>query len=127
MVLVTAEQQAATILAALNAALAPVRAYDYDEVPDSPPTKYVLIDLTRRYVDKRLASGEVSVQGGRLGTHYAAKSVSDARELQRRVRVTLEDVLLPSGGDYVGPFVFQTESPIVPDDKWFAGSDTWTF
>lgn len=129
----TEKEQATAILEALNSALSPAVAYEYDKVPGSygnngsRPAKYVLVDISRRYVEKRLSSGEVSVSGGRLGVRYVAKSTNDARNMRTLATAALEDKILVAAGGEVGPFVFESAEAIVPDDGYQSGADVFTF
>lgn len=126
-------EQAAAILVALNAALEPAAAYEYSKVPGSngnagtEPAKYVVIDLSRRYVDKRLASGEVSVSGYRLGVRYVAKATNDARNMRRIVTGVLEDQILTTDDGEVGPFVFESAEALRPDEGYQVALDVFTF
>lgn len=120
----TQETEVVAILAALNAALpAAVRAYDVDEVPAVRPAAYVELHYSRRFVADRLGSGEVTIPGGRLLTRYVSKYVSNCREIRRVVTATLEDKAIGA----TGPFVFEADEVIGPDDGWFSGADSWTF
>ena len=129
----TESEQAAAILAAINAAIAPAVAYEYGKVPGADgnagpePFKYVVMDLSRRFVDSFRGSGEASVTGGRLGTRYIAKSLTDAREMRRRVTAALEDKVLTSTAGEVGPFRFETSDPFVPNQGYQVAEDLWTF
>lgn len=129
----TEKEQATAILAALNAALSGAVAYEYDKVPGSygnsgaRPNKYVVVDISRRFVDKRLSSGEVSISGGRLGVRYVAKSTNDARNMRTLATGVLEDKILITAAGEVGPFVFESSEAIVPDDGYQSGADVFTF
>jgi hypothetical protein len=130
---VTPQQQFDAVKAAVDAALqaapgspaADRLAYDYDNVPPTRPLAYVPITVSRRYVAGFRVGGPNGLRGGRLTTGYVAKHVDDARELQRRTRLALEDVPLLSGA--VGPFRFESEQPIAADEDWWFGLDSWTF
>lgn len=129
----TEKEQATLILAALNAALAPAVAYDYDKVPGAygnagtRPSQYAVIDITLKYGDKRRASGEVSVDGYRIGVRYVAKATNNARNMRALTLATLRDKILTADGAEVGPFVFESAEAIVPDDGYQSGSDVFTF
>ena len=124
---------AAAILATLNAAIAPSVAYEYGKVPGSngnagtEPPKYVLVDVSRRYVDSFRGGGGPSVKSHRLGTRYVAKSAGDARTMQRRVTDVLEGQIIATDAGEVGPFIFESSDAIAPDDGFQVGTDTWTF
>ena len=124
---------AAAILATLNTAIAPSVAYEYGKVPGSngnagtEPSKYLLIDVTRRYTDVRRVSGVVSMKGYRLGTRYVAKSIGDAREMRRRTTAVLEDQILATPDGDLGPFTFETADALVLTEGYHVGTDTWTF
>lgn len=129
----TETEQATAILAALNDALTPAVAYEYSKVPGSngnagaEPSKYVVIDLTRRYTDNRRGSGEVSVLCSRLGIRFVAKSTSDARNLRRLATDVLEDKILSADAGEVGPFVFESAEPLRPDADYQVAYDVFTF
>lgn len=118
----TAESDTAAIKAALNAALpsGQAQAYEYDETPVT--ASYVRVDLTRRYTGRFQASGEESLPGGRLVTHYVGKSVSNVRELVRLTTATLEDKAIGT----VGPFRFEAEDPIEANAGFFEAFTFWT-
>jgi len=130
---VTESEQAEAILAALNAALAPAVAYEYGKVPGSngnagtEPPKYVLVDVSRRYVDSFRAGGGPSLKSYRLGTRYVAKSTGDARTMRQRVTDALEGQIITTAAGEVGPFIFEAGDPVLPDDGFQVGTDTWTF
>jgi hypothetical protein len=119
---VTTDADIASVKAALNAALpsGQAQAYEYDETPAT--ASYVRVDLTRRYTGRFQASGEESVSGGRLVTHYVGKTVSNVRELRRITTATLEDKTVGS----VGPFVFEAEDPIEANAGFFEAFTLWT-
>lgn len=138
----TPQEQLEAIKAALDTALqgpphpvppdAPIPedqlAYDFDNVPAKRPVAYVALDLSRRYLEGFRAGGSHPSRGGRLVTRYNAKFADNARELQRRTRLTLEDkVLVTEGGVLIGPFRFETEISIEPDTGWASGADSWIF
>ena len=129
----TESEQAEAILAVLNAALAPAVAYEYGKVPGSngnagtEPAKYLLVDISRRYVGSFRTSGAASLKGYRLGTRYVAKSSGDARTMRQRVAAALEGHIIKTEAGEIGPFMFETGDPIRPDDTYQVGTDTWTF
>lgn len=129
----TEKDQADTILAALNTALAPAVVYDYDKVPGAygnagtRPLKFAAVSITRRFVNSNRGSGEVSVSGYRVQVRYAAKATNDARNMRALTTATLEDKILGSGASEVGPFCFESSQAIGPDDGYQSGSDTFTF
>lgn len=129
----TESEQAKAILAALNATLAPGVAYDYDKAPGAfgnkgeRPARFALVDISRRFEAKRLASGEVSVSGYRIGVRYVAKSSSDARNMRALTTSVLEDQILNTEHGEIGPFVFESSEPIAPDDELMSGYDVFTF
>lgn len=112
--------------------------FDLDEVPgvvggDNPsgglPQWHVEVGLHR--VDaspSRRASGEVTIPDWELITRCHADSVTNVRELRRRVGLALEDRAYDrSDGGTVGPFRFAISEPADPDDTGFVGVDHWTF
>lgn len=128
---VTEEEQAEKILAVLNDAIAPAKAFEYGTVPGTDgvegerPAEYLLIDLSRRYVDGFLSSGEAAARGGRLGTRYVAQIADNASRMRQRVTTRLEDKVLEEG---LGPFVFESSEAIGPDSAGYvSGADVWIF
>lgn len=129
----TEKEQATAILAALNAALAPAVAYDYSKVPGaygnegSRPKMFAVVDISRKFEDKRRTSGEVSIDGYRIGVRYVAKSTNDARNMRTLTTGVLEDKILSTESGEIGPFAFESSEAIVPDDGYQSGSDVFTF
>jgi hypothetical protein len=121
---VTEEEQAQAVLTALNGVLGNAEAYDIDAVPAERPRRYVVIDVTRRWVPDQLVSGEVTIPGGFLTTEYHARSVYDVREMRRITTAALEDKVLAG---VLGPFTFETADDVNGNDGWFDSADTWTF
>ena len=116
---------AAAIIAAINAQFTTVRAYDMsDPAVKALSTDHVLVTVSRRYVDGRLVSGEVSVPGGRVMTRYVAKTVGNVYNLRDKTAQALENRILT--GD-VGPFVFESADAPEPDDGWLSAADVWTY
>ena len=129
----TENEQAAAILAALNAALSPVVAYEYGKVPGAngnagtEPARYAVVTVSRRYVPERRASGYVSVPGGRLGVRYIAKAAIDVRNMRRLAAEVIEDQILTTDAGEVGPFTFESGDPARPDGAYLVADDSWTF
>ena len=129
----TETEQATAILSAINAAIAPAVAYEYGGVPGSDgnagtePPKYVLVDLSRRYVESFRSGGDPSVLGHRLGTRYVAKNLADARTMRDRVMTALEGQIIATPAGEIGPFVFESSDSFLPTEGFQVGTDTWTF
>lgn len=130
----TESEQAAAIFAALNAALAPRSvAYEYGKVPGAngnngtEPDRYVVVDISRRYVEHRRASGFVPLQGGRVGTRYIAKSATDVRAMRAKVTAALEDQILVTDAGEIGPFTFESADPMRSDAAYLVAEDLFTF
>lgn len=129
----TEKAQSETILAAINAAITPAVAYEYDKVPGAygnegtRPLKFATVCIVRRFTAKRRGSGEVSVGSYRVTVRYAAKATNDARNMRELTTATLEDKILGSGATEIGPFIFESSQLIGPDDGYQSGSDTFTF
>jgi hypothetical protein len=131
---VTESEQAAAIFAALNAALAPRSvAYEYGKVPGSngntgtEPDHYVVVDISRRYVPERRASGEVMLPGGRVGTRYIGKNAADVRAMRAKVTAALEDQIIVTDAGEIGPFTFESADPMRTDAAFQVAEDLWTF
>lgn len=121
----TEQVDATAILAAINAQFTGTRAYEItDPLVKALTTDHVLVLTTRRYVEGRRGSGEVTMPGGRVVTRYVAKTASNARSLRAKTTAALEDQLLP--GD-VGPFVFETSDAPQEDGDWLVSDDYWIY
>jgi len=131
------EEQAAAIKAPIQAALpAGVSVYEADGVPGTtggpsattPPSRYVTIELDRRYTSVRRLSGDVMLTPGAVTTHYRAPNVTLARALRKAVRTALENQMfdLP-GGEHIGPVGFDIDGGLKFVDGGWSGFDTWTF
>ncbi len=117
------------ITTAINAkfATAPVKTLKQAQ---TATTDYVVLFVSRRYVDKRLASGEVSVPGGRVIVRSCCLTEANLEVFGARVTAALEDQILADG--VTGPFVFESESDATDDDvtlgtTWFVRDQHWTF
>jgi hypothetical protein len=98
-------------------------AYDLDQVPATPPTRYVVIRV-RRYEDANRRLGGDPLPMYFLDTIYRADSVENCRALRRVVSATLD---AQSVGEYVPTFNDETQ-PIDDDPDWkWSGVDTWSF
>jgi hypothetical protein len=128
-VLVSAEEQHATaVLAALNAELAAsMRAYDYDDLPTTRPANYVEVTVSRRAGGPNRNPGSTGRSGWRITTRPVSTTVSNAREMRKRVATALLFNRVTVGGDQSTPIQFETEDPIGPDDGWYSGLSTWTY
>lgn len=91
---------------------------------------YIVLFVSRRYVDKRLASGEVSVPGGRVIVRSCCLTEANLDVFRARVSAALEDQILADG--VTGPFCFESESDATDLDEtlgttWFVTDSHWTF
>jgi hypothetical protein len=120
------ELHAAAYIAALNTNLAgSATAYDYDEIPATLPNRYVEVTVSRRYGGE-MRGEKPTTNLFRATTRVVAKSVSDARELRRRVSL-IEGTYLTVGGVNTTPIQFETDEPIGPDDGYYSGLTQWTW
>lgn len=116
---------AEAIIAAINAKFTTPRAYDMsDPAVKALSTDHVLVTTSRRYVEGRRDSGEVTMPGGRVMTRYVAKTVGNLYAMRDRTTEALEDRILPGG---FGPFVFESSDDPAPDDGWLSAADVWTY
>lgn len=128
----SAETQAAAVLAALNADL-PVgrKAYDIDEVPSPFPESYLEVSVTRRYAEYAGASSRRACEAWRVTTRSVGhRSVTNVREMHRRATAVLEGARLTVDGSLTSPIQFETEDPVGPDGdstEWFSGLISWTY
>lgn len=124
----TRADESAAILAAINAQFTATRAYDRSD-PALPrlADDHIIVDLSRRYVDSRRASGWVSLPGGRVVVRFVGTTAANVYVMQERVKAALEDQILATASGEVGPFTFETSDPIGPDDTWLSAADTYTY
>lgn len=116
----------AAIRAAIDAQFASPVTVEIDDAAKRT-SDYIIVFLSRRYVEGRLISGESRTDGWRLVTRYVAKkSAANVRVLQDRTRAAIEEKFLPDGA---GPFSFETEQePLAYDSDgggWFTTADAW--
>lgn len=91
---------------------------------------YIVLFVSRRYVEKRLISGVVTIPGGRVIVRCCCTSEANLEVFRTRVTAALEDQILADG--VTGPFVFESESDATDDDAtlgttWFVSDSHWIF
>lgn len=114
---------AAAISAAIDAQFATPRVVSMTEAA-SRTTDHIIVFISRRYTEGRLASGEARVIGGRVITRYITKDDGNVRVMRERTAAAVEEKFLP-GSD--GPLAFETSTEVEEDDGWFVASDSWTY
>lgn len=114
--------EAAAIRAAIDAQFTIARTLDLADAKNTG-TDHILVFVSRRYVDDKHASGEVTIPGGRVVTRYVALKESNVSVMRERTAAALEDRII-SG---LGPFTFESGDDIDTDDKWFVSEDVWTY
>lgn len=116
---------AAAVLTAINAQFSTKRAYELgDPALASLTVDHILVQVSRRYVAERRASGEVTMPGHYVAVRYIAKSPANLALLREKTTVALEDRILP--GD-VGPFSFESSKVEGVDEGWLVEADTFTY
>lgn len=115
--------ETAAICAAINAQFSASTPAVRPDQAATLTTDHIIVYVSRRYVADRRASGEVTMPGGRVLTRYVSKSAANLSNSQAKTRAALEDRAV---GD-LGPFVFETEDPIVEGDGWWSAADVWTY
>lgn len=117
----------AAVKSAIDAQFSTPRAVEIDQAAKQT-SDYVLLFVSRRYMDGKLLSGEARVEGGRLITRYVARTVANAQAMRDRTRTALEEKFLPGG---VGPFAFEAEHEPLDYDPdaggWYTTADAWTY
>ena len=121
----TEEEQAAAVIAALNAAGA--FAFDVDEMPGKLPAQFTQVTISQRFGGNPRQTTRSGVTGWRITTRQVGKSVSNARELRKRTHQALEQAVLAVAGETSTPVAFETADPIGADDGWYSGLETWTY
>ena len=124
----TAQANADAILAALNTALSPRKAYDLDKVPPTRPPQYVEVTLSRRFGGTQRLSSQIATGGYRLTVRAVSQTtISSVRGDLEKCRAALEFKRLDVGGFTTTPIQFETEDPAASDEGWFSGLLVFTF
>lgn len=118
---------AAAIIAAINAQFSSPHAVEISDAP-AQDGDHIVVFVSRRFVDGRMASGTPRIRGGRVITRYIGRRLKNVREMRLRTTAALESQTL--AGD-VGPFVYETEAEELrfdtEDGGWFVTADAWTY
>lgn len=120
------QAQAAAVLTAINAAISPKLAYDYDTVPSPRPDDYIEVGIIRVFGGAQRQSGQKGRTGYRILVRSISRDVFNARLMHDRAMGALEDLFLPVAGKQT-PIQFETSEPIGPDDGWFSGYSSYTY
>ena len=123
------EQPIADAVGALLGALltpASAAAYEYDNLPDSLPGRYVEWTLSRRFGGSVRASGAIGTVSWRLTTRAVARSSEGVRAL-RTALAGLEQQIITVGAYSSTPVQFETTDDIEPDKAgYLSGISSWT-
>lgn len=124
----TAAENAAALLAVLNAAVSPRKVYELHQVPTTRPPNYVEMTLSRRFGGEFKQCGDVGTTSYRVTLRAVAQmSVTAARDDLEKCRAALENVALVVGSDATTPIQFETEDPVATDNGWFSGLMAFTY
>lgn len=107
-------------LGTLNAA-----AYDLDDVPTPLPGYYTEVTVSRRFGGNQRC-GRTTPTLYRATTRAVAKTLSSAREVQRRA-AQVEGARITVDGNASTPIQFETAETIGADDGYYSGLTAWTF
>lgn len=128
----TEEQVAAALIALMNAQLATygptpgaVKALDLDDAR-SASLENVQVTVSRRFATVE-RGGREAQHPWRATTRPVANTVTNGREMARRVEVALSGVRLTAAGGTSTPMRLDSVDDIGPDDGKFSGLTTWTF
>ena len=117
----------ATIAAAINAKFTSPPVLSLKD-SQSTTKDYINVFTARRFTPERLASGEVTIPGGRVVVRCVCRDEENLDVFRARVVAALEDHIL---ADDLGPFVFESEDFADPDSEiatdWYASESTWTY
>lgn len=109
---------------ALDSQLGDWSAYDYDDVPETLPSIYVLITVERRYGGDPRLCGRKALKGWRMTTRAVGRTVDEARWARERVAALEYSRVAISGAS---PLEFEDETTIEADADRFSGLTTWTY
>lgn len=128
----TEEQVAAALIVAANAQLSSyggttgaVKMLDYDDAR-GVILEHVQLSVARRFTPVERAGREAQ-KPWRITTRPVAVTVSNGREMARRVDTALNGVRITAGGVASTPLRLESADDIGPDDGKFTGLTTWTF
>jgi hypothetical protein len=115
---------AAAWIAALDTPLGQWAAYDYDSVPATLPSIYVLITATRRFGGEPRNHGKRPMSGWRLTTLAVGRTMDEARWAREKVHTLAETRNATLGSTLL---LFESENPIEADDDRYSGVTVWTY
>lgn len=128
----TQEQVVVAVISAIDAELSTygavsgaVKALDYDDAAKAT-LEHVQVALAPRFTDVS-RGGRQAQNPWRLTTRPVANTVSNAREIEKRVDAAVRGVRFTVGGVTSTPVWFETSDEIGSDDGKFSGLTTWTF
>ena len=105
--------------------------FERGEVPGfgSPaePSRYLLLDLERRYAERPRNSGQASRSGWRLGVVVVGAQRSQVRAGLRHVAAILDDARLSVSGGASTPLLHESTAEIRDDDHAFSAESAWTY
>lgn len=125
------EQEVATAcLALINAQLSSygggsIHALDLDDARGIT-AEHVQFALSARYVESE-RGGMTGLCGYRATTRPVATTVTNGRELARRVYAAFNDIRVVAGGQTSTPIHLESADAIGEDDGYYSGLSTWTF
>lgn len=132
-VLVDARPHATAVKSALDAALGPWDAYDYDDLPGANgnagtlPGIFVTISLERRYNPLIRPPGRADSVGWRLALRSVGRTVDEARWAQLRTADALNEKRLLVAGEYTTRLQFETGDAAAFDDGRYSATDFYTY
>lgn len=121
------EQQAAAVIAALNAEDA--NAYDLDDIKQltTLPASYTEVMVMPRAGAPNRNTDDTGRRGWRITTRQVGTTVSNAREARKRTHAALEFARLSVDGATTTRIQFESAEPIGEDDDYWSGLETWTY
>lgn len=129
-VVLDSRPHAEAVKAAVDAALGPVNAYDYDEVPGAngntgtQPNIYVAISLERRYNPNLRSTAQAGMTGWRIAARGVGRTVDEVRWALFKVAEALNEQRLTIDGTPTTPIQFENdlEAPRYDDGRFTAAA-----
>lgn len=116
------------VLALLNEALAPKRAYEVDSVPSPRPAEYVEVQIARVLGGSRRINARKMTDGYRITVYGISQThAANARLMLDKARAAVEYARIQIGGAKTTPVQFEVADPVRPDDGWLSGWADYTY
>jgi hypothetical protein len=101
--------------------------FDYSNAPKPPTGPSAILELERRFVPPRTATGLSGRSGWRVSVRFIGMTVNEARWVQFEVTKALDEKRLSIGGFTSTPVTHESTQGIEPDENAFSGWSLYTY